>query len=76
VSAFPGGSPAAHGGPKPTGNSRRARREAQSRAAFVAMRKSQVRSELRPSKEASERQARRKVSCTASSASSGDASIL
>jgi hypothetical protein len=70
---------AATDGPAPdralAGTARRASRRSVSRQALVATRYSQVRGLDRPWKHSRERQARRKTSCTCSSASSKDPSI-
>ncbi len=62
-------------GPRSTGRARRARALDMSRHTLVAIRYSHERSAARPSKRSKPRQARRKVSCTASSASNGEPSI-
>ncbi len=65
------------GGPTASGRTRRAvaRLARALRQAFVAMRYSQLRTEARPSKRSTARQARRSVSCTRSSASSSEPSM-
>lgn len=62
-------------GPRSIGRTRFARSASASRQTRVAMRVIQVRSEARPSKRSSARQARTIVSCTASSASEAEPSI-
>ena len=64
--------PGSEAGPRSTGSIRRCRCSMTRRLALVAIRNSQVRGELRPSKESNARQARTSVSCNASSASGSD----
>ena len=63
------------GAPRPEGSARRPRCSSAVRQALVAIRYSQTRSDERPSNPACDRQARRKVSWTRSSASSSEPSI-
>ena len=62
-------------GPRSIGRARRSRPLSMSRQTFVAIRYSHERSAARPSNRLSPRQARIIVSCTASSASNGEASM-
>ena len=70
-----GASGSSAGAPRPDGSARRPRCSSAVRQTLVAIRYSHVRSDDRPSNVPYDRQARRYVSCTRSSASSSEPSI-